>query len=158
MTGGYVFTGVSFSRRRGGVPPSFHTPILPDGGYPPFFLMGVPHGKGYPPTIGTGWRYPPPNLGRGYPHADLGRGYPSVQIWERGTPPVQTWEGGTPPIQVRLGGGGTPNRNIACTCYAAGGMPIAFTQEDFLVLTMQWLRLRLNDTTKWTYFDTNGTP
>ena len=32
--------------------------------------------------------------------------------------------------QVRTGEGGTPNRNSK----AAGGMPLAFTQEDFLVL------------------------
>ena len=32
-------------------------------------------------------------------------------------------------------GGGVPllEQLIACTCYAAGGMPLAFTQEDFLV-------------------------
>ena len=29
-------------------------------------------------------------------------------------------------------GWGTPT-SIAGTCYAAGGMPLAFTQEDFLV-------------------------
>ena len=49
--------------------------------------------------------------------AVLGRGYPPYP----GQAPRQDW-------------GGTPNRkNIACTCYAASGMPIAFTQEDFLV-------------------------
>ena len=32
-------------------------------------------------------------------------------------------------------GGATPNWNsIACTCYAAGGMPPAFRQENFLVM------------------------
>ena len=53
-----------------------------------------------------------------------------------GGTPVLTWDGGTP-HQGQVPGqdwGGTPNWNsIACTCYAAGGMPLAFTQEDFLV-------------------------
>ena len=44
---------------------------------------------------------------------------------------------GNPLIQVRSqdgGQGGTPYWNsIACACYAAGSMPLAFTQEDFLV-------------------------
>ena len=42
------------------------------------------------------------------------------------------WQGGT------LWGGGVPTfpcrNSIACACYAAGGMPLAFTQEDFLVI------------------------
>ena len=34
----------------------------------------------------------------------------------------------------RSGWRGTPNRkSIACTCYMAGGMPLAFMQDDFLV-------------------------
>ena len=46
---------------------------------------------------------------------------------------------GVPPSQVQGGGGdGNPNRNnIACTCYVAGRMPLAFTQEDFLVFTTE---------------------
>ena len=52
-----------------------------------------------------------PNLGRGITHPDLSPGQEEV---------------------------GTPNwNNIACTCYAAGGMPLAFTQEDFLVLILK---------------------
>ena len=50
--------------------------------------------------------------------------------------PGQGGRGGNPPIQVRSQdwGGGTPYWNsIACTCYAAGGMPLASTQEYFLV-------------------------
>ena len=41
-----------------------------------------------------------------------------------------------------LGGGGTSppvrigrQNSIACACYVAVGMPLAFTQEDFLVHT-----------------------
>ena len=48
-----------------------------------------------------------------------------------GIPSIQTWKGGIPHPDL---GRGTPNQNsIACTCYAAGGMPSAFMQEDFLV-------------------------
>ena len=84
-------------------------------------------------------------------------GYPILLIG--GLPPSQLRTGGrlgVPPIQVRVENGGTPNcrsgwgyprcsgqsqvrmgdtpkqNNIACTCYAAGGMPLAFTQ-DFLL-------------------------
>ena len=54
--------------------------------------------------------------------------------------PRSRWEGypllrsrqGVSPSQVQVGGG-TYWNSIACTCYAAGGMPLAFTQEDFLV-------------------------
>ena len=50
-------------------------------------------------------------------------------------------DGGTPPHQdlarVPPGMGYPPpptrQSSIASTCYAAGGMPLAFTQEDFLV-------------------------
>ena len=73
----------------------------------------------------------------GYPISGLGRG---------GTP-SQVWVGGGTPYPISgLGGGGTPSQvggvpvvppppGIASTCYgyAAGSMPLAFTQEDFLV-------------------------
>ena len=55
----------------------------------------------------------PPHLGR-YPHHQ-GR-YPPTMV-------------GTPP----------PHQNsIACACYVVGGMPLAFTQEDFLVTIKYW--------------------
>ena len=61
-----------------------------------------------------GWGVPQPGLnGRGYPIP--GVGVPS-QVWMVG--------GTQPPIR---------QSSIASTCYAAGGMPLAFTQEDFLV-------------------------
>ena len=99
------------------------TPIHPDGGY------SLPRsGWGYPSQV------PHPDLGRGYPPPGPGKGVPPCPDLRRGNPP---------PIQNRSGPrmGGTPNRNrLACTCYTAGGMPLAFTQEDFLVLTvsLQW--------------------
>ena len=104
MTGGYVFIGVCPSTLVGG---------------------GVPH-----PRF--------PGLDGGVPHSQVRTG---------GTP-SQVWDGGCTLSQVRTGGypfpdlnkGGTPptpsirQSSIASNCYAAGGMPLAFTQEDFLVL------------------------
>ena len=40
-----------------------------------------------------------------------------------GTPPVQDWMGYPRPIR---------QSSITSTCYVAGGMPLAFTQEDFV--------------------------
>ena len=90
-----------------------------------------------------------------YPHQVLTGGYPILPNQGGHTHPSQLGdtpivpEGGTPlsRSQVRMGvpppsrsglrsgwGGGYPNWNsIACTCYAAGSMPLTFTQEDFLV-------------------------
>ena len=48
------------------------------------------------------------------------------------------WQGGT---YLGRGVPTFPGRNsIACACYMAGGMPLAFTQEDFLVfiLSLTW--------------------
>ena len=42
----------------------------------------------------------------------------------------QTWDGGTP--RPRLDGV-PPSISKASTCYAAGGVPLASTQDDFLV-------------------------
>ena len=83
--------------------------------------------------------------GGGYPHPWSGRGGTPFSGLDGGTP-IRTSEGGTPPSRPGMGGppcpgqvsgwgggGGTSNWNIACTCYAAGSMPLAFTQEDFLV-------------------------
>ena len=101
-------------------------PILdPDGGYPhprsgrrggtpSQDLMGVL------PLSKTGWGTSPPPLpprtGWGTPHPLSKTGW--------GTPPVQDWMGYLPPPPV----------SKASTCYAAGGVALAFTQEDFLVI------------------------
>ena len=83
---------------------------------------GVPH-LGYPPS--QTWpgvpdlRYPPPNR--------PGRGYP---CW--GEPHLAPVRPG--------GGGGVPTLvNRWSTWYAAVGMPLAFTQEDFPVYIFPWL-------------------
>ena len=108
------------------------------GGYP---CRGVLH-LGYPcqtwpggtlpggyPTLGT----PLSDLVRGYPRW----GYPAGRYPTLGTP-HQTWPGGvgySPPFQVDLAGVGYPTSGSTwSTRYAAVGMPLAFKQEDFLVL------------------------
>ena len=85
-------------------------------GYPP-----PPGLDGYvPPTTRTGWvRTPHHQDWMGYPLARSGWwGYVPPPPGLDGVPPH------TPPIR---------QSSIASTCYAAGGMPLAFTQEDFLV-------------------------
>ena len=88
--------------------------------------------------------YPIPCPIGGHPIPGPGGGYPI---------PGQGW-GGHTPSQVQAGGGGTPSQvqvgippimtgwdtppphqeiSIVSTCYAAGGVPLAFTQKDFLV-------------------------
>ena len=69
---------------------------------------------------GGGGVYLPSQAGVGTPFPGLDGG---VTLFpDRGVPTFLGW------------GGGYPYRNsIACTCYTAGGMPLAFTQEDFLV-------------------------
>ena len=110
--GGYAITGLG-----GGVP------------HPRFGWWGVPQpcldGGGVPrPGLdGGGTQGTPIRSGcwGGYPSQVLmAGGYPG---W---VPPTRSgWEGGThPPIR---------QSSIASTCYAAGGVPLAFTQEDFLV-------------------------
>ena len=81
----------------------------------------------------------------GVPQTGLdGGGYPG-QVWMvggyLGYPQPGLDGGGAPPWPGLDVGGtwGTPHppirqSSIASTCYVAGGMPLAFTQEDFLVI------------------------
>ena len=85
-------------------------------------------GGGYPVL---GWGGVTPRPGMGYP-PDLGLGT-SPWTWDWVPAPPQTWDW-VPP--------GPPS--MASTWYAAGGMPLAFTQEDFLVSQMFWTELFLN--------------
>ena len=130
-----------------------------------------PKSGGYP-IPGLGGECTIPGLGGGYPipGPDGGRGTPS-QVWMGGTP-SQVWTGGTPgypchhdwmgysPTMTGWGtptmtGWGTPHHDwmgyplppirqssIASTCYVAGGMPLAFLQEDFLVEIMNFMSAR----------------
>ena len=104
--GGYPISGLG----RGGTPSQVWVggvPHLSPGEYP----ISGPGGRGYPMSGGVPhvWRGTPCpggyNIYGGYPH-----------VWG-GTP-------SPPPIA---------QSSIASTCYAAGGVPLAFTQEDFLV-------------------------
>ena len=108
-------------------------PGLAGGGVPRPSLDGgggggvVPHlrsGVGYPRQVWMVEGYPIPGLGWGLPQ-------PGLDGWYLGYPPPAGsgwWEGtqGMPP---------TRQSSIASTCYAAGGMPLAFRKEDFLVYT-----------------------
>ena len=76
---------------------------------------------GYPPDL----RWGPPYLRWGTP-PDLRWGTPQDLRW--GTPQDLRWGTplpGYPPIT---------QCSIASTCYVVGGVPLAFTQEDFLVI------------------------
>ena len=94
------------------------------------------------------------------------------QVWGRGGTPSQVWVGGGTPSQVwggtpSWGGtpclGGTPSppppiakSSIVSTCYAAGGVPLAFTQEDFLVFNFLnlfiYLFIFLSNRNLWFWF------
>ena len=79
------------------------------------------------------------------PHTSRpGWGTPLLPTLRWGTPPLSdgvplTWDGVTliktwPGYPLDLGWGTPPRQSsIASTCYTAGSMPLAFTQEDFLV-------------------------
>ena len=121
-------------------------------GYPPgqvWMVGGNPipglDGGGYPiPGVGVPW----PGLdGWGVPHPRSGWWgvpWPGLDVHcipQDGVPPTMTgW--GTPPTMTRwgtphhdwMGYPPPPATSIASTCYAAGDMPLAFMQEDFLVL------------------------
>ena len=128
-------------------------PIQPTGGTP----SQVQWGGGYHIQLSGGT---PSQVWEGYPIQSWPEGTPS-QVQVRGilgypqpgmdgVPPSQNWMGYPTPCQEWMGSpqpgldGVPPGQNwmgyppirqsIASTCYAAGGMPLAFTQEDFLVL------------------------
>ena len=99
----------------------------PAGGGVPYWRV-VPLLGGTPPRVllsDLAWgQYPY----QGVPHLR----YPSHQTWlgvplSGGTPP---W---VPPIRPGQGGGYPTSGNRWSTWYAVVGMPLAFTQEDFLV-------------------------
>ena len=128
------------------------TPGLDGGGYPRSGWWGVPSpgwwGVSHSWMVGStqvldGGGVPHPRCGWwGVPHPRFGWwryprsgwwGGTSSQVWMVEVP--QVWMvGGTPVLD-----GGYPGyppirqNSIASTCYPAGGMPLAFTQEDFLV-------------------------
>ena len=79
---------------------------------------------------GGGGEYPHPSWqGRGYPILPDQGQYPNLADWgvPLGTPQLGLDGGTPPPPLVRR------QSSRASTCYAAGGMPVASTQEDFLI-------------------------
>ena len=112
--------------------------------------LGIPLARtrwGTPRSGLDGGTLPPARTGRGTTPGQDWMGYPSPsQDWMGlshlartgwGIPPPPGLDGlHTPPSQLGLDGI-TPapirQSSIASTCYAAVGMPLAFTQEDFLV-------------------------
>ena len=128
---------------------SMITPIWPMGEYPHLadwggVVVGYPHPPDGVSLIRTGWGYPPVRTGWDTPHSEwmgvppppqsgldgdnppswLNGSTPSPrQDWMRGIP-HQNWMG-VPPVRRQS--------SRVNTCYAAGGMPLAFTQEEFLV-------------------------
>ena len=84
--------------------------------------------EGVTPIPGQDGEYPHLKSGRDVLHLRSEWGTP---ISRMGVPPSA--ELGYPP-GLRSGRSGTPNWNsIVSTSYAAGGVPLAFMQEDFLV-------------------------
>ena len=167
-SGGYPIWGGTPSQVQGvphlrsGGYPIWGVPHLRSGGYPiwggtPSQVQGVPHLRsgGYPisgpggtPSQVQGGT---PSQVKGVPHLRSRGGTPS-QVWSGGGTPSQVWSGG----YSISGPGGTPSQvwggtrstppGIASTCYgyAAGGVPLAFTQEDFLVMKIKmekWNRM-----------------
>ena len=127
--GGYPTSGTPSPLDLAGGYPSQGVPNL---GYPPSDLAGWNPDGGYPtlgkPPVRPGWGYPSQgDPTSGTPLLDLARGYLNGGYSTSGTPP--------PPSN--LTGGGTPTAwgypTSGSTWYAAVGMPLAFTQEDFLV-------------------------
>ena len=120
-----------------------------EGGYSGQFWMmgypipwvGIPHPRsGWwedTPTRSGWWGgYPIPGVGGtpdrsgwgGVPQPGLDGGVGTLSLGWGGTPARTGWWGGDPPTPpIR-------QSSIASTCHAAGGMPLAFTQEDFLVV------------------------
>ena len=111
------------------------TPGL-DGGVPQVWMVGGNPGLDYGCYPRSGWW-----------GGTWGAPWPSLDGW--GVPQVwmvlgtKVWMvGGTPGLDgggtSGLDGGGYPptirQNCIVSTCYLAGGMPLAFRQEDFLVV------------------------
>ena len=119
MTGCYVFTNVCSFTFAGGGGGGASSSWWGGEGYP---IPGMDGGGGDTPsqvwTGGGGWYTHAADWGRVPPHWD----------WMRYPPPMQDWMGylclPPPPVRRQI--------SIASPCYAVG-MPLAFTQEDFLV-------------------------
>ena len=109
---------------------SVSSPLV-GGEYP---ILGLDRGV---PIKGLGGGYPIQGLGGGYPVPGLGVPHPRSGLGVPQCTPYHDWMGYPPhPHHDWMGyPSPTPIRqsSIASTCYTAGDMPLAFTQEDFLV-------------------------
>ena len=131
----------------------------PQLGMGPYLIPGLDvegeGGRVTHPRSGWWGRVPHPRSGQGgilHPRSGWGGGY-AIRGLDGGVPhPRSGWWGFTPHpgldgVPHWPGLDGVPSHDcngyapppirqssIASTCYAVGGMPLAFTQEDFLVL------------------------
>ena len=109
--------------------PDGDTPLLPDGGTPILPDRGYPH-QGVNPCPDQ-----VPGQDGGYPHGLDWMGV--LPLGLDGVLPPSGLDGGiSSPPPVSPGWGYPPpsrQSSRASTCYAVGGMPLAFTQDDFLV-------------------------
>ena len=121
----YIWECLSVQQWSGRTPSQVVCPIPGLGGYSVPGLGGV---GGTPSQVWVGG-YPCNRLARsgwwGVPRGTPG--YPPTIMTGWGVPPP--WLDGVPPPPIR-------QNSTASTCYAAGGMPLAFTQEDFLVISV----------------------
>ena len=109
---------------------------------------GLPHsadGGGTPSKVWTGGT--PSQVQKGgrvpHPRSKQEGDTPSNLGW--GIPP-SNFGWGIPPSKTGWGTSPSPIRRLiskACTSYAAGGVPLAFTQEDFLVTKDMKLKFEL---------------
>ena len=110
------------------------------GGYPyPIMLCNITQNAmgqpgGYPARSSRGGTLPGGTLAGGYPGGGVTwpGGYPGWGYPGQGG----TLAGGYPGWGVPWPGGVPSQDNIGSTCYMAGSMPLAFTQEDFLVFVV----------------------
>ena len=118
------------------------TPILHDEGYPILPDGGTPTHK-------TGWRYPLIKTGwgtslsklHGVPHVRTGCGNGGIHLsrLDGGIPYHLSRLDGSIPPQSRPDGGNptlSGDSSRPSTCYVAGGMPLAFTHDFLVTLSM----------------------
>ena len=133
MRKGTVFIGVCLSTLVGG---GLRTPsqVRTRGGTP---IPSLDRG-GTQDTPQTGGGYPPSQYWMGYPQSGLDEGTPQIRTGCEYLPPPHSghdFMGYSPPSRPGMGYPSPIRRQSskASTCYAVGRMPLAFTQEDFLV-------------------------